>query len=79
MPARELGFDPRQQRGKRGFRDIGEHRPGLCAVEGTAQQLDPDLKPSFTGPASQPIERIFEIPHARHDLIKLGGETGEVR
>ena len=58
---------------------VGEHGSGLCAVKGTAQQLHPDLKPSFTGPAPQPIERILEIPHTCHDLIKLGAETGEIR
>ena len=79
VAVRELGFHPRQQRGERSLRDIGQRCPGLRAVEGAAQQLDSDLKPSFTGPAPQPIERIFEIPHTRHDLIKLGGETGEIR
>jgi len=66
-------------RGKRSFRDIGECRPGLHAVEGTTQQLNPDLKLSFTGPAPQLIQRIFEIAHARHNLIEFGGKSGEVR
>ena len=41
--------------------------------------MDANLKPSFTGPASQPIEGVLEIPRTRHDLIEFGSEAGTVR
>src|ERR1700757_3704972 len=53
MPPRELRLHGWQQRHERGFSDVGE-RPASCrAVEGTAKQLNTDLKAALTGPAAQ--------------------------
>ena len=79
MAPRKIRFDRREQCRERGLGDVGEHRAGLEAVEGAAQQLDADLKPALASPAPQSVEGVLKVGGAGEQLVEIGGKPGPVR
>ena len=75
MYPREIRHDRRQQRGDRGFGNVGKSHAGTRAVDIAAQQLHADLKAPLIGPAPDDIEDFLVIARAGGERRKIGGET----